>query len=149
MAHRPERRGGGFRLYTGRVPQCCKIGLEIDFEHDVIVEVYNSWYSFFGVTRELIKAIPIAQAQGSPQIIDLSVEVLNQGLRPHLTQWQARFRHWYEAQLKAAETSGTTTEPQTLQKQYPRYAELESDMKRINGHLIAYRRQMHSLAFGD
>lgn len=35
-----------------------KVGLPIDFENDVIVEVYKSWYQFFGITRELIKALP-------------------------------------------------------------------------------------------
>ncbi|MEN6463540.1 MAG: hypothetical protein ABFC94_19520, partial [Syntrophomonas sp.] len=35
-----------------------KIGLPIDFEHDVIDEIYDSWYEFFKLTRELIKSIP-------------------------------------------------------------------------------------------
>ena len=35
-----------------------KIGLEIDPDHDVISEIYDSWYSFFSVTRELIKDVP-------------------------------------------------------------------------------------------
>lgn len=36
-----------------------KIGLEFDQENDVIVEVYNSWYEYFRVARELIKDLPI------------------------------------------------------------------------------------------
>ena len=35
-----------------------KAGIPIDFEHDVIAEVYNSWYQLFTETRSLIKAIP-------------------------------------------------------------------------------------------
>ncbi|MDN5786533.1 hypothetical protein [Pseudorhodobacter sp.] len=35
-----------------------KVGLAIDPEHDVIAEVHDSWYSFFGVTRDLIKEVP-------------------------------------------------------------------------------------------
>lgn len=31
-----------------------KIGLQIDPEDDVIAEIYDSWYAFFSVTRELI-----------------------------------------------------------------------------------------------
>ena len=38
-----------------------KIGLKIDLENDVIVEIYNSWYDFFGITRELIKNIPVSK----------------------------------------------------------------------------------------
>jgi hypothetical protein len=79
-----------------------KIGLPIDLNHDVIVEVYDSWYNFFSVTRELIKSISATQIKRSSTqaIVKLSIEVLNEGLRPHLTQWQARFRHWYDRELK-------------------------------------------------
>jgi hypothetical protein len=35
-----------------------KIGLPIDLDHDVIVEIYDSWFNFFSVTRDLIKDIP-------------------------------------------------------------------------------------------
>src|SRR5690606_28412594 len=38
-----------------------KIGLPIDPEHDVISEIYDSWYNFFTVTRELVKGIPVNQ----------------------------------------------------------------------------------------
>ena len=31
-----------------------KIGLAIDFDNDVIVEIYKSWYQFFGITREFM-----------------------------------------------------------------------------------------------
>ena len=36
-----------------------KIGLPIDLEHDVISEVYDSWHTFFTVTRELVKDVPV------------------------------------------------------------------------------------------
>ena len=32
-----------------------KIGLMFDKEHDVITEVYNSWYEFFKIAREKIR----------------------------------------------------------------------------------------------
>ena len=31
-----------------------KIGLSIDLDNDVIAEVYDSWYEFFKMTRELV-----------------------------------------------------------------------------------------------
>ena len=70
-----------------------KIGLPIDLNHDVVVEIYDSWYNFFSVTRELIKSVPVTRVKKSSTqaIISLSVEVLNEGLRPHLTQWQRDF----------------------------------------------------------
>jgi hypothetical protein len=92
-----------------------KIGLPIDFEHDVIAEIYDSWYAFFAITRDLVKSIPVNKVRhdSTQKIIRLSIEVLNEGLRPHLTMWQARFRRWYENEL--SKTSGDLViDPQSL-----------------------------------
>jgi len=64
-----------------------KIGLNINLNEDVIVEVYNSWYEFFSITRELIKEIPASKLKrkDTREIIQLSIEILNYGIRPHLT----------------------------------------------------------------
>lgn len=123
-----------------------KIGLPIEIEDDVIAEVYDSWYSFFGVTRELIKDIPVSKVRGDStgKIIDLSIEVLNEGLRPHLTKWQARFRHWYDAQLEKKEDAS----PQELQKKFPEYDALCSDILAVNNRLIKYRMKMIELVRG-
>jgi hypothetical protein len=128
-----------------------KIGLEIDFEHDVIAEIYDSWYTFFAVTRELIKGISVTQIknESTRTVIGLSIDVLNIGLRPHLTRWQARFRHWYERELKRheGEGAGEVIDPQALQKQFPNYEELKADMERVNRQLIAYRQKMNEIIF--
>lgn len=123
-----------------------KIGLEIDPEHDVISEVYDSWYSFFGVTRELIKAVPAhkLKSKGTRAIVRALVHVLNEGLRPHLTHWQARYRRWY----KSVEPDDTR-EPQVIQKDYPKHQEQIDDLLRINAKLVRYRRVMYELATGD
>lgn len=122
-----------------------KIGLDIDLEHDVIAEVYNSWYEFFGVTRELIKDIPVSlhKKGDTGKIIQLSIEVLNEGIRPHLTKWQASFRRWYELELQ--ENRVRTQTPQDIQKKFPGYKELEEDILRVNKNLIKYREKMYSL----
>jgi len=122
-----------------------KIGLEIDLDHDVIVEVYDSWYSFFAVTRELIKDIPVRKfrRKDTEKIVLLSIEVLNHGLRPHLTKWQARFRHWYEhAMEKSAEAD---LAPQSVQQQFPRFADIKIEIQEVNKRLIKYREKMHEL----
>jgi len=120
-----------------------KIGLPIDIEHDVISEIYDSWYSFFGVTRELIKSIPVSKVRGDStgKIIRLSIEVLNEGLRPHLTQWQARYRRWYDHQIK----DDFEKSPQDIQKGFPHYDELCADLLTINNRLIKYRQKMNEL----
>ena len=125
-----------------------KIGLPIDLDHDVIAEIYDSWYSFFGVTRELVKDIPVSKVRrpSTQKIINLSIDVLNQGLRPHLTTWQARFRRWYEREL--ASDPNAELHPQDVQRKFPDYDELVSDLREVNGKLIAYRRKLRELVHG-
>ena len=120
-----------------------KIGLPIDVDDDVISEVYDSWHSFFSITRGMIKDIPVEKVQNdsTSKIIDLSVEVLNEGLRPHLTKWQARFRHWYERQMD----SKGDAEPQEIQKGFPAYDELVADLIMVNQRLMVYRSKMDEL----
>lgn len=122
-----------------------KIGLEIDLDDDVISEVYDSWYNFFSVTRELIKDVPVSRfrRKDTEKIIRLSIEVLNTGLRPHLTKWQARFRRWYEKALKAEDRADAS--PQDLQKEFPEYEALKEDLERVNQRLTHYRKKMYEL----
>jgi hypothetical protein len=117
-----------------------KIGLPIDYENDVIVEVYNSWYEFFKITRELIKEIPISKIKDSEdtqKLVTIAIDVLNQGLRPHLTQWQAKFRKWYGAELE--KNTDKNISPQQIQRKYKGYKTLISDMELVNKQLINYR----------
>lgn len=123
-----------------------KIGLPIDFENDVIVEIYNSWYAFFGIARELLKDVPISKMKRkhTQDITNLSIDVLNVGIRPHLTLWQAKFRRWY-AHAEAQHVEAT---PQEIQRLYPQYDELVADMKHVNDQLIVYRDKLHELVMG-
>ena len=122
-----------------------KIGLPIDLEHDVISEVYDSWHTFFTVTRELVKDVPVNKfrRKETEEIVRMSIGVLNDGLRPHLTKWQARFRRWYG---KATEHSDFIDQsPQEIQKRYPNYDELQADLLAVNQRLMAYRKMMYEL----
>lgn len=125
-----------------------KIGLEIDLDNDVISEVYDSWYNFFAITRELIKEVPVSkfQRKDTERIIRLSIDVLNSGIRPHLTKWQARFRRWYDYEL--AKENNLERNPQDIQKSFPEYEQLEKDMLSVNRHLIGYRKKMYQLISG-
>lgn len=131
-----------------------KIGLPIDFNNDVIAEIYDSWFNFFTVTRELVKSIPANQVKrdSTQKIIKLSIEVLNNGLRPHLTMWQARFRHWYDREIKNYDEGKRGTDvldPQAIQEKFPKFAELKADMEKVNQHLILYRNKMRELSLKD
>ncbi|MFZ2726404.1 MAG: hypothetical protein WAX77_09150 [Methylococcaceae bacterium] len=52
-----------------------------------------------------------------------------------LTQWQARFRTWYELE----KLNNPQLTPQQLQKNFPDYHALETDMLRVNQILINYK----------
>ena len=126
-----------------------KIGLEIDFEKDVIIEIYKSWYQFFGITRELIKGLPATKLRNdksTKELIELSTKILNEGLRPHLTSWQAKFHKWYETE--ALRESNKDLTPQQVQQKYDEYKVLKNDMSRINNNLISYKDNVYKLAFG-
>jgi len=120
-----------------------KAALKVDPEKDVIVEIYDSWYSMFSITRELISAIPIKylDAYSTKQLISITTEVLNLGLRPHLTTWQAKYRNWY----KHNEEELQSKSPQELQKEYPEYEALIADMLSVNENLIDYAEQLKKI----
>jgi hypothetical protein len=124
-----------------------KIGLPIDFENDVIDEIYNSWYEFFKITRELVKNIPvnkIRKNESTQKLVYIAIDVLNVGIRPHLTLWQARFRKWYHAELLKEENCSLS--PQEIQKRFPDFERLVADMKSVNQKLIKYRDVLEDLA---
>lgn len=123
-----------------------KLGLEINPDDDVISELYDSWYTFFSVTRELVKDVPVSKfrRKDTERIVRLSIEVLNNGIRPHLTKWHARFRRWNKSALD--EIRNAEKSPQEVQREFPDYDILVADMERVNKRLIHYRKKMYELA---
>lgn len=101
-----------------------KIGVKFDQNYDVVSEVYDSWYSAFQAIRELLMSI--RPTPNNKELIDIGTKVLNVGMRPHLTKWQAGFRKWYAFQLEKEENSELT--PQEIQKKYPKYDQLVADL---------------------
>ncbi len=126
------------KLWTQLITR--KAAIVIDPEKDVITEVYDSWYALFTTTRKLISEIPIKylNEESTKKLISISTDVLNIGLRPHLTTWQARYRNWYKDQ----EDELKTISPQEVQKKYPAYDLLIAEMKKVNANLINYAEQL-------
>lgn len=130
------------RIWTELVTR--KAALPFDREDDVVIEIYNSWYSLFGVVRALIRDIPIEELHGNQResvehLTELAISVLNDGLRPHLTKWQAKFRAWYEVEPKEG------LAPQDVQKKYPHYEELIEDIEQVNAQLIGFSKDLKRL----
>lgn len=137
-----------YKIYIELVTR--KAAIEVDPENDVIEEVYNSWYHLFGIIREEIKTLPglfIRDGLGKNSLVGFTLAVLNEGLRPHLTEHQAKFRRWYGSE-KANEGNDLRS-PQEIQKRYPKYNDLIADMKRVNQVLLDYSHQLKKLIEGD
>ena len=122
-----------------------KAGLYYDREHDVVVEVYNSWYQLFSEIRSLIKEIPATHLKqdDTKKLANLLVDALNKGMRPHLTKWQAKFRRWYDAEIVKDYNAEKT--PQEIQQQYPLYDEMLRELIIINHQLVAYTIEIKKL----
>lgn len=125
-----------------------KAAQPIDIEHDVIVEIYNSWYALFGRVRQLISDIPghmLRKEKSTQELVRIATQTLNNGLRPHLTRWQARFRHWYDK----CPTETKEKCPQDCQRQFPDYALLIADIERVNLQLIQYAGELEKIIHGS
>lgn len=130
------------RIWTELITR--KAAIPFDPDNDVIIEVYNSWYVLFTNIRNLIAEIPaelLKKEDSTRKIVEIATQTLNQGLRPHLTQWQARFRNWYRWNDNRLEDRN----PQELQREYPNYDELVADMILINGQLQEYAVELKKL----
>lgn len=119
-----------------------KVAIPLE-EDDSIIEVYVSWYSAFKAIREQLKNVPGNCLGDAADLIDITTKVLNEGLRPHLTKWQAKFRSWYEK-----EKANSNESPQDLQKRYPEYDALLVDLKKTNENMVNFANKMKEIAFG-
>lgn len=123
-----------------------KLGLPIDLRHDLVVDIYDSWYAFFKTARELIKAIPLHRDPANRvmrHLVDLARAMLNEGLRPHLEQWQARFRSWLAAGGNRALAPGLA--PQEAQCHFPEWNLLSNDLLAANQRLRGYLTMLEAM----
>lgn len=136
------------RIYLELVTRKAAIPLEED--KDVIVEVYDSWYKLFGLIRDEIKALPgdyLLQHDMTKDLVALTLRILNEGLRPHLTTYQADFRRWYAAAKELPANKDKS--PQEIQKGYPRIDALFTNMQEVNGVLKDFADQLYKLIHGN
>lgn len=124
-----------------------KAAQPFDSDNDVIVDIYDSWRELFREFRELTKSIPAEEVRNNRDaeiLVELLVDAMNKGLRPHLTKWQAKYRHWCnDESIKHPELS-----PQELQRLFPNYNDLVDDLKRVNSELIGFAEALRKIAHG-
>lgn len=121
-----------------------KAGILFDEKNDVIVDIYDSWYELFKQLREILKSVEPSKNSDVNKLTSIIIEVLNDGLRMHLTKWQAKFRSWYGSQLDDIKN----VEPQILQKKYKYYDDLIDDLRKTNEILIALTRELDKVRKG-
>jgi len=127
----PSDRIVAWKLYVQLASR--KAALPFDEKFDVISEVYDSLSTIFGIARDLLVELPPHEFERDAGVAPLVLRVINNGLRPHLTQWQAGYRAWWNEALKADHNQGKS--PQEVQRQYPHYAALVLDLQRTNTEL--------------
>lgn len=124
-----------------------KAALPFDDQHDSVSEIYDSWYALFGELRKLARAISardVRDEEALCTLLDLLTDVLNKGLRPHLTRWQGRYRAW----LKAQRDEGSKLPESALQRSFPDYEELVASLKETNAMLAELSVKLGQLAHG-
>ena len=134
------------RIYIELITR--KAAIPFDEKNDILADVYDSWYSLFTTTREEIKNIKgeLLSNAKSNELIELTTGVLNDALRPHLTEHQGRFRVWYSNQASSDENADKS--PQELQALYPEYDPLIISMKSVNSVLNSYANQLRDFIYG-
>lgn len=112
-----------------------KIGQSIDPENDVIVEIFDSWYDFFGIARNYLKQIPtdMLDDDDTIEVINIILRILNDDLRPCLTKWQSKYRKWFN---HTTEQNYKIVTPQQIQESYPHYTDLLEDIINANKFCI-------------
>jgi len=130
-----------YNIYTELITR--KAALPIDPDKDVIKEIYDSWYALFKITREELKSLSGKSllASDSKELVKMVTEILNAGLRPHMTTYQAKFRKWYDEELENSENIGKS--PQEIQKNYHEYDDLIESMQEVNNLLCDYSKQLY------
>jgi hypothetical protein len=135
------------RIYIELITR--KVALPFEEDKDVIIEVYDSWYELFALIREEMKTIPghfLQKRHSGSELVALNTKILNDGLRPHLTTYQADFRRWYEAEIK--NTKSAQLSPQKVQEKYPKYQDLIEDIKKSNLVLVDYTNNLKQFIEG-
>ena len=120
-------------------------------ENSILVEIYDSLYELFSRTRELLKTIPVERLdrQSTRSIVEATVSLLNDGMRPHMTRWGTHFRSWYGQEMERAKAEQHWIAVHELQMKFPGYHDLIADYKITNSKLIDYRNQLYRLATGS
>jgi hypothetical protein len=140
----PKDRIAAWRLHVQLVTR--KAALPFDPNEDVIADVLASLHELFHVTRDLLLEMSPANSGDQHGVAGLITRVLNMGVRPTLTRWHAGFRRWWDSAVQLPANADRS--PQDIQRDYPRYAELVTDIGRMNIELSKFSDELALIAAG-
>ena len=121
------------------------VSVDIDYNEDIIKSVNDSYYSFFQITRDLLKEMPIDKLPVSSDFVKMVMMFLNSVMRPYLTKWGLKFKNWYENEERKEENKGIS--PQELQKKYEHYDELINDLTILKNNVDGFAIELESFIF--
>ena len=117
-----------------------KAALPFDEDHDVIAYVFDSLHEVFPITRELLSEVSPHHGESQRSIADFVLRVLNDGIRPHLTRWHATYGRWWDTAVEVPENKNKSL--LEIQRAFPRYKELTTELKRMNDELAKYAEEL-------
>jgi hypothetical protein len=138
----PTGRIVAWKLYVQLVTR--KAALPFDEQFDLISDVYDSLFELFKITRDLLLELPPHEFSRQEGIATLILRILNSGVRPHLTKWQAEYRDWLEKSRNLDEFKSLS--PQEIQCKYPKYNELITDLKHTNTELSKFADELREFS---
>ncbi len=138
----PADRIVAWKLYVQLVTR--KAALPFDSDADLVVDVFDSLFELFPISRTLLSDLPPRHYERDGGVASLVIRVLNDGLRPSLTRWQSGFRQWWTEALEQESNKGTR--PQDIQRQFPQYDELVKDLRVMNTELGKFADELFEIA---
>lgn len=141
----PKDRIAAWKLHVQLVTR--KAALPFDPKEDVIADVMASLHELFQVTRDLLLEMSPTNSADRNGVAGLIVRVLNMGIRPTLTRWHADYRRWWDSAVQLP--GNASRSPQDIQRNYPRYAELVTDIGRMNIELSKFSDELALIAAGS
>ncbi|GAA2611548.1 hypothetical protein [Paractinoplanes durhamensis] len=96
-------------------------------------EALNSLYTLFGTTRQVLRQAGPEIADGPEALGPLAIRILNEGLRPFMVRWHTELTA-FEASVPSGESG------------WPRRAEFDKDLQRVQAELGIYVEMLAKLA---
>lgn len=133
----PTEQNAAWELYVELVTRVAVQSLSA--EHGTMREAMNSLYSLFASTREILRKAGPAVGASHDSVGGIAIAVLNQGLRPFLSQWHPQLQAW-EA-TKTPEVS-----PQAHEKQWQEESALRQALSALREDLEKYANALADIA---